>query len=123
MLDVSRSSEDALQIDPAPLHINPDVKQSIDAVQLVFPSKRLFLKLLVVRRELHGSHAVNVLLDLVKKVIPSSDQAALVLVVDQIQLIGLPHFADLWSRVLMSGDRRYPNKQTCLRNSSSAISP
>lgn len=42
---------------------------------------------LVVGRELHGRHAVDVLLDLVEEVIPSTDQAALVLVVDQVQLV------------------------------------
>lgn len=33
--------------------------------------------------------------DLVEEVIPSSDQTALVLIVDQVQLIRVPHFTDL----------------------------
>lgn len=39
---------------------------------------------LVIRRELHGRDAVDVLLDLVEEVIPASDQTALVLIVDQV---------------------------------------
>jgi hypothetical protein len=37
MFDVGRSSEDALQVDPASLDIDPDIKQRIDTVQLVLP--------------------------------------------------------------------------------------
>lgn len=50
---------------------------------------------LVVRRQLHGRYAVDVFLDSVEEVIPASNQAALVLVVHQVQLIGVPHFTDL----------------------------
>lgn len=39
---------------------------------------------LVIRRELHGRHAVDVLFDLIEEVIPATDQAALVLIVDQV---------------------------------------
>lgn len=39
---------------------------------------------LVVRRELHGGDTVDVLFDLVEEVIPTSDQATLVLVVNQV---------------------------------------
>ena len=50
---------------------------------------------LVVRGQLHGGDAVDVLLDLVEEVVPASDQAALVLVVDQVQLVRVPHLPDL----------------------------
>lgn len=39
---------------------------------------------LVIRRELHGRDAVDVLFDLVEEVIPAADQAALVLIVNQV---------------------------------------
>ena len=50
---------------------------------------------LVVWGQLHSGHAVDVLLDLVEEVIPASDQATLVLVVDQVQLVRVPHLTDL----------------------------
>ena len=50
---------------------------------------------LVVRRELHGGHAVDVLFDLVEEVVPAADQAALVLVTDQVQFVRVPHFSYL----------------------------
>ncbi len=50
---------------------------------------------LVVWRQLHGRHAVNVFLDLVEEVIPASNQTTLVLVVHQVELIRVPHFTDL----------------------------
>lgn len=45
--------------------------------------------------QLHGSDAVDVFLDLGEEVIPSSDEATLVLVVDKVQLIASPNLADL----------------------------
>lgn len=39
---------------------------------------------LVVWRELHGGDAVDVLFDLVEEVIPATDQATLVLIVNQV---------------------------------------
>lgn len=39
---------------------------------------------LVIRRQLHGRDAVDVLFDLVEEVIPASDQATLVLIVNQV---------------------------------------
>ena len=50
---------------------------------------------LVVRGQLHGRDTVDVLLDLVEEVVPAADQATLVLVVDQVQLVCVPHLADL----------------------------
>ena len=44
MFDVRAAGEDALQVDPAALHVDPDVKQSHDAVQLVLPAERILLK-------------------------------------------------------------------------------
>ncbi len=46
MFDVSTPGEDSLQIDPTSLHIDPDIKQGIDPVQLVLPGHRIILKLL-----------------------------------------------------------------------------
>ena len=50
---------------------------------------------LIVRRELHCGHTVDVFLDLVEEVIPSFDESDLVLVVDQVQFVAAPHFAHL----------------------------
>ena len=50
---------------------------------------------LVVWRQLHSSHTVDVLLDLVEEVIPASDQATFVLVVHHVQLIRLPYLRHL----------------------------
>lgn len=44
MFDVSTASKDAFQIDPATLDVNPNVKQSHDAIQLVLPAQGIFLK-------------------------------------------------------------------------------
>lgn len=44
MFDVSTSCKDALQIDPATLDINPNIKQCHDAVQLILPAQGVFLK-------------------------------------------------------------------------------
>lgn len=44
MFDVSTAGEDAFQIDPTTLDVNPNVKQSHDAVQLVLPAQSVFLK-------------------------------------------------------------------------------
>ena len=40
--------------------------------------------------EFHGSDRVDVFLDLCEKVVPSSDDLALVLIVYQLKLVGLP---------------------------------
>lgn len=50
---------------------------------------------LVVWRQLHGRHAVDMFFDLVEEVIPASDQTTLVLVVHQVELIRVPHLTDL----------------------------
>lgn len=44
MFDVSTACEDALQVHPAPLDINPNIKESHDAIQLVFPAQSIFFK-------------------------------------------------------------------------------
>jgi len=46
VFDVGTATEDALEVDPAPLDIYPHVKEGVDAVQLVLPRLRLLLKLL-----------------------------------------------------------------------------
>lgn len=50
---------------------------------------------LVVRRELHCRHTVDVFFDFVEKVIPAADQTAFVLIVNQVQFIRVPHFSYL----------------------------
>jgi len=37
VLDIGTAGEDTLQVDPAALHVDPHVKQRVDAVQLVLP--------------------------------------------------------------------------------------
>lgn len=90
MLDVCTPSEDPLQVDPPPLNINPHVEEGIDPVEPVLPGHGVIFKHFEVGRELHGGHRVDVLLDLVEEVVPTSDKAALILIVDQVQFIVLP---------------------------------
>ena len=56
MLDVGTPGEDPLQVHPAPLHVNPHVKQGVDPVQPVLPGQGVVLKHFVVGRQLHGRH-------------------------------------------------------------------
>lgn len=51
MFDVGAACEDALQVDPAPLHVNPHVEESHDPVELVFPAQGVFFKNLVGAQE------------------------------------------------------------------------
>lgn len=51
MFDVSAACEYAFQVDPATLYINPNIKQSHDAIQLVLPAQGIFLKHLGKRKE------------------------------------------------------------------------
>ena len=44
VFDVGAAGEDALQVHPAALHVDPDVKQRHDAVQLVLPAQSVLLK-------------------------------------------------------------------------------
>lgn len=50
---------------------------------------------LVVWRKLHCRYTVDVLFDLVEEVIPTTNQTAFVLIVNQVQLIGVPYFTYL----------------------------
>ena len=95
MLDISTPSENPLQVDPPPLDIYPDIKEGIDPVQSVFPSHGIVLKHLEVGGQLHGGHGVDVFFDLVEEVVPATDQATLVLVVNQVKLIGHPGLTHL----------------------------
>ena len=52
MFDVSTAGKDAFKIDPATLDINPNIKQSHDAIQLVLPAQSVFLKHLGERKEI-----------------------------------------------------------------------
>ncbi len=94
-LDISTSGEDALEIDPTALDVDPDVKEGVDAVELVLPRDRFFFEDLVVGRELHRVHGVDVLLELVEQVVPATDELALVLVADQVEFVRLPELFDL----------------------------
>ena len=47
MFDVGAAAKDALEVDPATLYVDPDIKQAVDAVQLVLPRLRFLLELLV----------------------------------------------------------------------------
>lgn len=51
MLDVCTAREDAFQVDPAPLDVDPYVKEGHDAVQLVFPAQGVLLENLASRRK------------------------------------------------------------------------
>lgn len=46
MFDVSTASEDAFQINPATLDIDPNIEESHDTIQLVLPAQSIFLKYL-----------------------------------------------------------------------------
>ena len=84
MANVSTAGEYSFEIHPLALHVNPHIKEGIDAVQLVVPSVGLFFKYLVVRRKLHGVQTIDVLLHFVEKIIPTLDQPRLVLVIHKL---------------------------------------
>ena len=44
MFDVSTASEDALEVDPPALNINPDVEQVVDPVEPVLPGQGIIFK-------------------------------------------------------------------------------
>ena len=44
MFDVCAAREDALQVDPASLHVNPHVKEGVDPVQPLLPRQSIILK-------------------------------------------------------------------------------
>ena len=44
MLDVGRAWEDALQVDPASLDVDPDVEEGVDPVQLLLPRQGFLFK-------------------------------------------------------------------------------
>lgn len=51
MLDVGTAREDAFQVDPAPLDVDPYIEEGHDAVQLVFPAQGVLLENLASRRK------------------------------------------------------------------------
>jgi len=59
-------------------------------------STRHLITDLEVRGQLHGSDRVDVLLNLCEQVVSTSDDLALVLVVDQLQLVTLPYTSHTW---------------------------
>lgn len=44
MFDVSTACKNAFQVNPTTLDVNPNIKQSHDAIQLVLPTQGIFLK-------------------------------------------------------------------------------
>ena len=56
VFDVGTSGENPLQVDPPPLNVNPDIKESVDPVQSVLPGHGIILKHLEVGGQLHGRH-------------------------------------------------------------------
>ena len=71
---------------------------------MIFYKKETEKNELVARPEVwcqsHCGHLVDVLLDLVEEVVPASDELALVLVVDHVELVGLPCLLDLLQELL-----------------------
>ncbi len=88
MLDVGTAGEDAFKVNPLPLHINPDIEEDVDTIQLLFPGRGVLLKYCmsaqlgddvktptsVVRREFHGLQRVEVLSTFVEQLIPTTDR-------------------------------------------------
>ncbi|KAH9392991.1 hypothetical protein TYRP_006090 [Tyrophagus putrescentiae] len=99
-LNVRAAAEDALQVDPPGLHVDPHVEDGVDAIQLLLPAEGVLLKFAVVGRELHRRDRVDVLLHLREEVVPAANDAALRLVVDQVQLVRLPELAHLLEELL-----------------------
>ncbi len=54
MFDVCASGEDAFQVNPSALHVDPDVKQSHDAVEFVLPAQSVLLEHLRRTETSHG---------------------------------------------------------------------
>lgn len=44
MFNVSTAGEDAFQINPPTLNINPNVKEGHDPIEFIFPAQGIFLK-------------------------------------------------------------------------------
>lgn len=78
-----------------------------------FKTKMCHTVYLVVRRQLHGRHAVDMLFDLVEEVVPASNQTALVLVVHQVELIRVPYFTDLKTKTRLNIKKVYKS-ESCL---------
>lgn len=55
VLDVCAALEDALQVHPSPLHVNPHIKQDVDAIELVLPGEGLLLKHLSSKQQDHSA--------------------------------------------------------------------
>ncbi|KAH6607744.1 hypothetical protein Trco_004057 [Trichoderma cornu-damae] len=102
VLDVGVPGEDALQVNPLALHVDPDVEEDVDAIQLVLPGHGVLLEFLVVGRVLHGLERVQVLAALGEEVVPATDKPALVLVVDHLEGVVLPRLADLLEELFES---------------------
>ena len=70
----------------------------------VFPYKYEYVwsrkNYLVVWREFHGGHRIDVLLHFVEEIIPSTNQFAFLLVVDQLQNVTTPYLTDLVINIL-----------------------
>ena len=98
--DVRTAHEDALQVHPAPLHVDPHVEQHAHARQLVAPALRLLREHAVVRRLLHALQRRDVLVQLLKQLLPPANQLAPLPVRHQLQRVPAPELAHL-SQVLL----------------------
>ena len=67
----------------------------MDSVEAILPRRRLLLEDLVVRRELHGGERVEVLAALGEEIVPTANEAGLVLVVDEVERVVRPSLLDL----------------------------
>lgn len=89
-LYVTRTEEDALQVHPTALNINPCVEGELHLLELLIPLPYIRLEGLVVRGHLHGGEVLEILIQLSEEVVPASDQLAFALVLCQFQFEYFP---------------------------------
>ena len=98
--DVSRSEENSFKINISALDIEPEVKDNSDLFKSFAPGFNVLLKNFVVGRHFHATYVVHVIVDQRKQVIPSLNQLALALILDQLYFLYGPHLLDLVEEVL-----------------------
>lgn len=97
--DIRRAKKDALQVHPSALHINPNIKRELELLQFVIPLGDFGLEGLVVRRYFHRSQVVEIFLKLGEEFVPSSNQFALGLILNQFEFEYVPIFLDLQDHI------------------------
>lgn len=100
ILNIGGAQENALEVDPPPLHIDPDIQDDADLLQLVVPLHDLFLECLVVLGQLHAGQIVEVFVQLLEHVVPALYQVALALVSHELQLLGQPSLLHILEHLL-----------------------